>query len=492
MSKEMNHRVGQQTSKQEIFLHTVCNLAIPVAIQSMLQSSFSIVDQIMIGQLGSVNVAAVGLAGKFSSIFSVVVAAVGTVAGIMISQYLGQRNKNEVRRSFYVNMIVAVLIAVGFTVLCAGCPEMIMGIYTKDSPTRKTAASYLAIVAWTFLPMAGATMLSTLFRCMEKAQFPLYASILAAILNTGLNYILIFGKFGFAPMGAEGAAVATLISQLANFMLMFGAILWHGDVLRGERPAGTTSEAGVANAAGETGTAGAANAAGETSATCAAVVARFNWQQYLGILLPILICEFLWSLGENVYAAIYGHLGTESSAAMTLINPVQGLMIGALSGLSQAAGVIIGKKLGNNEYDEAYESSKKLILYGFVGSAVLSVVIILSRSWYVEIYQVEESVKALTCQILLAYALVAPFKVLNMILGGGIIRSGGKTKYVMVIDMIGTWGFGVPLGMISAFVLKLSIPYVYFILSLEECVRFMISVVVFRKRGWMQSLESGE
>ena len=293
-------------------------------------------------------------------------------------------------------------------------------------------------------------------------------------------------------MGAEGAAVATLISQLANFMLMFGAILWHGDVLRGERPAGTTSEAGVANAAGETGTAGAANAAGETSATCAAVVARFNWQQYLGILLPILICEFLWSLGENVYAAIYGHLGTESSAAMTLINPVQGLMIGALSGLSQAAGVIIGKKLGNNEYDEAYESSKKLILYGFVGSAVLSVVIILSRSWYVEIYQVEESVKALTCQILLAYALVAPFKVLNMILGGGIIRSGGKTKYVMVIDMIGTWGFGVPLGMISAFVLKLSIPYVYFILSLEECVRFMISVVVFRKRGWMQSLESGE
>ena len=116
--------------------------------------------------------------------------------------------------------------------------------------------------------------------------------------------------------------------------------------------------------------------------------------------------------------------------------------------------------------------------------------IILTRGIYVEIYQVEDAVKALTKQILVAYALVAPFKVLNMILGGGVIRSGGKTKYVMVIDMIGTWGFGVPLGMITAFVLKLSIPYVYFILSLEECVRFIISVFVFRSKKWMQKLEA--
>lgn len=458
MSGKLNQGAGQRANHQETFLRTVCNLAIPVALQSMLQSSFSIVDQIMIGQLGSVSVAAVGLAGKFSSIFSVVVAAVGTVAGIMISQYMGQKNKREIQRSFYLNLFISVAMAVVFTVFCVAFPELIMGIYTKDAATRFVAAGYLAIVAGTFLPMAGATMLSAMFRCMEMAKLPLYASIVAAILNTGLNYILIFGKFGFAPMGANGAAIATLISQMANFLIMFGMILRHGDLLLGEKKKWSGAS-------------------------------RFNWQQYLGILLPIMVCEFLWSLGENVYAAIYGHIGTESSAAMTLINPVQGLMIGALSGLSQAAGVIIGKKLGNKEYDDAYESSKKLILYGSVGAAVLSVVIVLTRCWYVEIYQVEESVKALTCQILLAYALVAPFKVLNMILGGGIIRSGGKTKYVMVIDMIGTWGFGVPLGMISAFGLKFSIPYVYFILSLEECVRFVISLAVFRKRGWMQSLE---
>ena len=188
-------------------------------------------------------------------------------------------------------------------------------------------------------------------------------------------------------------------------------------------------------------------------------------------------------------AAIYGRMGTESSAAMTLINPVQGLMIGALCGLSQAAGVLIGKRLGNGEYEEAYAESKKMIRYGFVGSAVLSLLIIAAGRYYVEIYQVEDAVKQLTVQILFAYAVIAPFKVQNMIVGGGIIRSGGRTKYVMVIDLIGTWIFGVPLGLISAFVLHLTVPYVYFLLPLEECVRYVISLLVFRRKKWMNSLK---
>lgn len=106
-----------------------------------------------------------------------------------------------------------------------------------------------------------------------------------------------------------------------------------------------------------------------------------------------------------------------------------------------------------------------------------------------EVYRVEDSVKLLTQQILVAYAIIAPVKVQNMILGGGILRSGGKTKYVMVIDLLGTWMFGVPFGLIAAFVCKLPIPYVYFILSTEECIRLAISFVVFRRRNWMQQLK---
>lgn len=445
--------------KNDSFFKTVCSLAIPVTLQSMLQSSFSIVDQIMIGQLGSVSVAGVGLAGKFASIYSVVISAIGAVAGIMIAQYLGQKNKYQVRRSFYTNLILGAVIAGLFMFFCVLFPERIMGLYTKDTATREEAGKYLAIVAGTFMPLAGATLLSTLFRCIEKARLPLYATIASALLNTGLNYVLIFGKLGFSPMGARGAAIATLISQCANLVLMLLMFPKKNSVLK--KPEQEETE----------------NAA-------------LNWKQYLSMLLPILACEVLWSLGENVYAGIYGHMGTKAAAAMTLINPIQGLVIGALCGLSQAAGVIVGKKLGTGDYSDAYKASKKLVIYGAAGSIFLSVIVVLTAGFYVQIYQVEEVVKQLTVQILYAYALVAPFKVLNMILGGGIIRSGGRTKYVMYIDIIGTWIFGVPLGFLAAFVLKLPIPYVYFILSLEECIRFAISVGVFRKKKWMQQLEA--
>lgn len=444
--------------RNDSFFRNVCNLAIPVALQSMLQSSFSIVDQIMIGQLGSVNVAGVGLAGKFAGIYSVVVAAFGSVAGIMISQYLGQKNRGEVKRSYYLNLFFALALAGIFTLVCVLLPEQIIGLYTADAATRTAAAKYLCIFSGTFFPMAGATLLATLFRCMEKASYPLYASIAAALANTVLNYILIFGKLGFVPMGAEGAAIASVISQLLNFLLMLGLYGLH----RREFPLiGTKMQ--------KTG---------------------FHWKQYAAILLPMLACEFFWSLGENVYAAVYGHLGTDACAAMTLTNPVQGLMIGALCGLSQAAAVIIGKLLGEGKQEEAYRASKKLMLYGFAGAAVLSLIIVLTSGLYVKIYQVEDSVKQITRQILFAYAMVAPFKIQNMIVGGGILRSGGKTKYVMYIDLIGTWIFGVPLGLLSAFVWNFSIPYVYFILSLEECVRFAITLVIFKSRKWMNVLDA--
>ena len=441
------------------FFKAVCTLAIPVALQSMLQSSFSMVDQIMIGQLGEINVAGVGLAGKFSSIYSVVISAIGAVAGIMIAQYLGQKNRSEVRRSFFTNLLLGAGIAGMFMVICTLFPNQIMGAYTRDVQTRQAAAEYLMLISGTFVPMAGATLLSTLFRCLEKPRLPLYASILSALLNTGLNYILIFGKLGISPMGVRGAAFATVISQCANFLLMFLMLSQNGSLLKFNE--------------------------GEPTVTL-----RMNWKQYWSMLLPLLVCEVVWSLGENVYAAIYGHMSTDASAAMTLTNPIQGLVIGALCGLSQAASVIIGKHLGSGENEEAYWSAKKLMLYGAIGSALLSVIVMIASKAYVGIYQVDNAVKTMTMQILFAYAIVVPFKVLNMILGGGIIRSGGRTKYVMFIDMVGTWCFGVPLGLLSAFVWKLSIPYVYFLLSLEECIRFGISLIVFRRRKWMNQLEA--
>lgn len=439
------------------FFQSVCALAIPVALQSMLQSAFSMVDQIMIGQLGEIQVAGVGLAGKFASIYAVLISAIGAAAGIMISQYLGQENNRGVRQSFFANLLLSGGIAGIFTAVCILFPERIMGAYTRDAQTRQTAAEYLALISGTFVPMAGAALLSTLLRCRERPRLPLYASIAAALLNTGLNYILIFGKLGLAPMGIKGAAIATVLSQCANLLLMLPRALLARTENEPQR----------------------------------ALLAQFHWRQYLSLLLPLLVCEAMWSLGENVYAAIYGHISTDASAAMTLTNPVQGVVIGALCGLSQAAGVIIGKRLGRGETEDAYWAAKRLLIYGLAGALMLSAAVMLLSGVYVKLYQVEETVKATARQLLFAYALVVPFKVLNMILGGGILRSGGQTKYVMFIDGIGTWCCGVPLGLLSAFVLRLPVAWVYFLLSLEECLRFGFSMAVFRRKKWMRRLDAG-
>ena len=442
------------SSKKQSFLRTVCALAVPVALQSMLQASFGVVDQVMIGQLGGVEVAAVGLAGKFTGIYNVVVSAVGAVAGIMISQYMGQKNTAETRRSLTVNLRVCVLLAALFTVAGIIVPEQIMGLYIADTATAQTAGRYLAIVSGTFLPAAGIMILSTYLRCMEKASLPLYAGIASAAVNTGLNWVLIFGRLGAPALGVTGAALATLLSQLVYFAVILVMYLKY-------RERAETAPAGP-----------------------------FAWKQYLSILLPLLISEFMWVLGENVYAGIYGHLGTAATAAMTLTNPVQSLAIGALCGLSQAAAILIGKRLGDGDRETAYREAKKLLFYGLAGSLILSVMIFFVSPRYVLIFKVEAGIRELTVQILTAYAAVMPFKVLNMIIGSGILRSGGKTTYVMAIDLMGTWLFGVPFGLLTAFVFHWSIPLVYLALSLEECIRFAVSLVVFRRRGWMKRLKA--
>lgn len=447
--------------QKNAFYKSVLKIAVPITLQCLLQSSFSVIDQIMTGQLGSISIAGIGLGGKFSSIYSVMVAAIATVAGIMVAQYIGKKDEREVSRSFFVNLIMALFLAAVFTVMCLGFSEQIMGAYTEDAATRETAAGYLRIIAISYIPIALVNLFSTLLRCMNAAVVPLYATILSAVINTGLNYVLIFGKLGFPKLGVTGAALATVISQGISCLLVLGLFLRH---YRKQ----------------------------EMKISFIFRMNKNGRMQYLCILLPILICEFLWSLGENVYAAIYGHIGTDACAAMTLTSPIQMLLIGALSGLSQAAAILIGKSLGSEEYEKAYQESKKLMWYGLWGAVALSVLLIVCRGYYVQIYNVEESVRETAAQILFAFALVAPVKVLNMILGGGIIRSGGKTKYTMWIDATGTWVFGVPLGLLTAFVLDLSIPYVYFILSMEECVRLAISLVVFRKKNWMRSLERTE
>lgn len=414
------------------FMKSLCKIAIPVTLQSMLQASFSIVDQIMIGQLGETNISAVGLCGNFSLIFSVVIGAVGTVAGILISQFIGAEDTKEAWCSFDVSIVCGIIISAMFLLAAGGFSTQILGLYTKDTGIINAGAVYFKIVAFSYIPMAVSNILSSWMRCKEHATIPFWASFGAVAVNTGLNYLLIFGKFGFPCMGIKGAAIATLISQLFNMaFIIIGFIL----SIRKDKDKPVLS----------------------------LHFKKITIKDYLIMIMPILISEFLWSLGQNVESAVYGHLGTSNLAAYTLTCPIQGLIVGALSGLSAAAGVMVGKRLGKKEYDEAYMESKKIMYAGLAGAIAVS-------------------------SLLIIFALYAPVKVENMILGGGIIRSGGNTKIIMVIDIVGTWCIGIPLCLLAVYVFNWGIVGVYTLLTTEEIFRLVVSLIIFKKRKWIISL----
>ena len=430
------------------FRHDLFSIAIPVTLQCLLQSSFSIADQIMVGQLGSVSIAAIGFAGKFTGLCSTVINAVVTAASIMLIQYVGKKDKEGEYKAYRLSLISALSVAAVFFLVSVLLPQFIMGLYSSDTTAIGVAASYLRIVSLTFIPMAVTLMASASLRCRDRAKLPMYATFFSVVLNTLLNYVFIF----ILKKGAEGAAWATVISQLVAFIIV---LLLEYKTLPRKVEGKSSNEYG---------------------------------KSFLKILLPIMVCEFLWSLGENVYGGVYGHIGTAAAAAMVLSYPIQNIMIGTLTGVSQAAGIMVGKMLGNKEYDNAVWASKKLIVYGLLGSGIISILIILSRSFYLSIYNVEESVKSIGALILLVYAFVAPVKVSNMILAGGILRSGGRTDLTGAIDILGTWGLGVPLALISSSLLHLPIHLVYLILSMEEVVRLIVGFIVFRKGKWMKSL----
>lgn len=444
--------------RQASFLRVVVGIAIPVGLQSMLQSSFAMIDQLMVGQLGSAAVAAVEVASRPAFIYSVVVGAAASAAGIMVSQYLGMGDDEMADRSLSVNLAVVTVLAGAFMAVCLLFPEQIVRIFVKDDPAvLPPGKSYLLRIAWTYLPSGIASILSVMIRCMGRAVLPLGAGVAAAAVNTLLNYALIFGRFGFPTLGVDGAAIASVVSQMVNLLLILAMFF--------RLKAGRHSGLHFSLALGAAG-----------------------WRQFIWMLLPILVNEFFWSLGQNVNTCIYGHIGTGALAAMSMTGPIQGLFIGAMSGVSQAAGILVGKRLGAQEYDAAYQESKKLMLYGLAGSLMLSPALILLKNSYVLLYNVEPAVQETASLLLFVFALLAPVKVANMILGGGIVRSGGKTGYVLAIELAGTWLVGAPLGLIAAFVFHLPIQWVYFILSQEELVRLLLTALFFRSRKWMANL----
>ena len=439
------------------FKQKLLHIALPVTIQALMQSSLNLIDQIMIGSLGSACIAGIGLAGKFTSILSVLVAAIVSAAGILISQYFGAKNEKGVRDSFYLPFYFSLLFVLIFSILSFFIPNQIMSLYADDGETISNAAAYLKIRTAGYLPSVITMFVSTLLRNMQKAKLPAIAGIVSIAINTLMNWLLINGVWIFPRLEESGAAIATVLSQI--FEMLIVTVLFLREKKKQNlflHPTVSFSKTFIKNVS--------------------------------SILAPILVGEALWSLGENVYAIIYGHLGTEPCAAMTLMYPIQGIAIGSLSGVASAAGIIVGNSLGAGDEKKAYGEAFGFVRLTVTAGIIIGVFVCLISPLYVRLFNVAPETRTGTIKILAAFSAVFTAKVFNMVVGGGVLQAGGQTKFMTLVNIIGTWGCGVPFGFISAYVFKFPIWWVYFALSLEEYVRLAISVWLLKSRRWMKNV----
>lgn len=332
-----------------------------------------------------------------------------------------------------------------------------MAVYADDAVTISKSAVYLKWRTIEFLPSVITLFVSTMLRNMNKAKLPAIAGIISIFANTFFNWLFIFGIWIFPQMEEAGAALATGLARFIEMMIVL--ILF----IREKRNQNLYLKPSVK-------------------------FSKSFVKNVFSILLPILVGEFLWSLGENMYAVIYGHLGTEPCAAMTLMYPIQGIAIGALCGISSAAGIITGNALGANDLEKAWKYGMNFVKLTVISGIAIGILVCLVSPFYVKLFNVDNETRKVTVKILIAFALVFTAKVFNMVVGGGVLQSGGQTKFMTAVNIIGTWGFGVPLGFLSVYLFHLPIWWVYFILSLEEYVRLGISLWLLFSKKWMKNL----
>ncbi|OPJ58562.1 MATE family efflux transporter [Clostridium oryzae] len=439
--------------------HSLLTIAIPISLQSLFQASLSVIDQIMVGQLGTNSITSIGLGSKFPNLFLITLTAIGTAASIMISQYYGSDNPIGVNRAFIANGILAFLVTAFFFIPSVFIPKQIMSMYSNDASVTRLGAQYLCIIAIGYIPMLCTTLISAMMRNTGYAKFPTIASIVSVIINTFLNYILIFGNFGAPKLGVSGTAIATTTARMIECLILF--VLFFKLQKKSKF---------------------------RIHFNCT-VTTEFK-KQTLVIAIPIVINEFLWGLGDTLYAVIYGHIGTGAAAAMTLTFPIQNLSIGLFTGVSTAVAIMTGNYLGKSENRQALSVSYDFIKLGVMGSVCFGGILFLLAKIYSNLFNVSASTKHTTILLLWVFAAILFVKVSNMILEGGILRSGGNTKYTLFLDILGTWGIGIPLGLITAFFLHFSIVWVYFFISLEEVVRLVLAVFIYKSKKWMNNITS--
>ena len=356
------------------FTRTMLTIAIPVTLQNLLFCSLTFIDTMMVGRLGDLPLAAVGMAGKWSWFLSIVLFGCTSGAAVFLAQYYGAGDERGIHRTHGLVSICAVSAALLFTLASQLFPERIIGMFTNDPAAVEAACIYLRIVsvAYPFQAIrrsAGAVLEST-----QKVYIPFLSACVSVVTNIVLNALLIFGLCGFPKMGVAGAALATVIASAADALVIHILGLTKKTMLRASLDQ----------------------------------LLDIDWafvRQYIRIGLPTLFNESTWALGNLIYSAIYGHMSTQAYAAITVCKSIEDLSCVAIFGLASSCAVMLGSYVGKGEMDTAKACAWYHLKLTVLLSVAVGLVVVVLRNPIVSVFGVSDLVRADAAAVLVVYGL---------------------------------------------------------------------------------------
>ncbi len=434
-------------------------LALPISFQNLLSSIYSLVDTLMVSNLGDVALSSVGMATQWSWLMQLALFGLTSGASVFFAQYWGVRDKRKINNIYGITLIhtLAVSFIFGVVALCA--PEFVIRLFNDNPEVIRSGATYLFWLSFVFPAYALTYTFSAVLRSTEHVRLPMYVSLITTIENIILNYILIFGKLGAPAMGVAGAAIATAISVWTGAVFIFAVSFATKNTARAPLR--------------------------EIFGFDRQLLARFY-----KVATPVVGNEFLWALGTVLYNVIFGNLGYQYYTGVTIFRTFEGMAFVLYVGLCNACCVIVGKAIGSGKPEEAYRDALRFAVIIPLISFVVGMASIAFRHQIVAFFNtggnLSEVTLATAAGIIVIYGIIVPFRNIPYIMIVGIFRSGGDTLTGMKYDLFCVWFIALPLTAIAAFVLKLPFLAVYLTMALgEDCMKFILCIRRFKSRKWI-------
>lgn len=432
----------------------IVRLALPIALQQFMTALVGACDAIMLGKLSQDAMSAVSLATQVTFVFNLFMFAFMAGENMFVAQYYGKGDYTGISQVFSLVTKICGCIAVVFLAGTLFFPEQLMRILTNEETLIVLGSEYLRVIGISYVFSGIAqTFLAIMKNCGAVNMSTLINGVMV-ILNIALNAVFIFGLSGFPKMGIKGAALATVLATVVQFLWSVGYVLCRIRAVK------------------------------FSLRSCEKKLFDRFWQKTV----PLLINNLAWGIGFSMYSVIMGHLGTDAVAANGIANISKNLVVCFCLGLGNAGSIIVGNRLGADRLQEAKEVGETLTKTAIIAGIVSGLVLIALSPFITKMVDLTPTARGYLQKMLLISSYYIAGKSVNCMTIGGIFAAGGDSKFGMLCDSVTLWCIIVPLGCICAFILKLPVMVVYFVLNLDEIIKLPVVYKHYKKYKWIKNL----